>query len=325
MNRSISRTSRTPAALALALAALLGLAVPPAPAADAAPPGALARQWRLIAWQGDFSGVGLSVISIRVADAKAVLDPLPDDIRKWSRTVSDLSFTDGVLQFRVTYDTVSDDTRTRPVREDWFEGRFDPKTPDRVWGVLGPRDAGDDDRAFRNGLLRPAELNPAPAKPETMVLRDAKTGAEWAVPDSRWAMPSVLTPGLGAVQVELNARRAELENGKPIDDDRKYSSIGQFRILEEFAAARKPNRRGFHMLRLLVRNAHLASVPPEQVEGWLGEILDYAAAYGPRYVAPLRRSLAEELDASKEADYKPLAERLRSGGAFPMPAASPGR
>lgn len=99
---------------------------------------------------------------------------------------------------------------------------------------------------------------------------------------------------------------------------------GQSRILEEFAANRKADRRGYHILCLLVRNAHLASVPAERVGGWLGEILEYAGPYGPRYVTPLRAALARELESTKEDDYKPLVEQLRSGRAF-LPTAVPKR
>ncbi|MGL6075310.1 MAG: hypothetical protein ACRC8S_14225 [Fimbriiglobus sp.] len=60
----------------------------------------------------------------------------------------------------------------------------------------------------------------------------------------------------------------------------------------------------------------------EEVSSWIGEILEYAAPYGPRYTKALRLLLAKELEDGKEEDYKPLIEKLRSDKPFtPTPAA----
>ncbi|MGL4422977.1 MAG: hypothetical protein ACRCZF_20075, partial [Gemmataceae bacterium] len=280
-------------------------------------PKELERFWRLTIWQNDFSGIGLSIVSIQIKDQKVTLAPLPEAIQKWGRSISDLEFKDNLLRFKVTYDTVSDDTKTKPLKQEWFEGRFDPKHPNRIWGVLGPKDAAEDEKGFRYGILRQAELNPVPAKPEVMILKDVKTGAEQVVEDSRWAMATVISPGLGAVQSELNTWRNELAQGKIKLQDSPDRAIGQFWALQELAADRKPNRRGYFMLRMLVRNAHIASVEPDRVRGWLNEILDYTAPYGPRFDKQLRFSIAEELKAGPQEDYQPLIEQLIAGKPFP--------
>jgi hypothetical protein len=294
------------------LGAHLNAAEPPKEASSG-----IARAWRLTIWQGEFSGIGLSLVTIQMVDGKPRLVPGSEKLKKWGRSISDLEFTDNVLRFKVTYDTSVDDTKTLPLKQEWFEGRFDPKNPNRIWGVLGPKDSAEDVKSFRYELLRPAELNPVPDQPEMMTLTDSRTGEKREVEDFRWSMASVQSPGLGAVIVQLNDLRAELAKGSWSSIEREFFAFGQYQILVELAANRKKDRRGFYMLCSLVRNAHLANMPPERVRGWLSEILEYAEAYGPRYSKVLRGSIAEELETGKRADYRPVIEELRSGKPFP--------
>jgi hypothetical protein len=277
-------------------------------------PSGLARQWRFIAWDNEFTGIGLKLFTLAIQDEKVVLLPPKDALEKRNRTVSDVEYADGILRFKLTYDAEPDRwVKDQPLRIEWFEGRYDPKFPDRLWGVLGPKDPSKDDAAYSR--LRAAELNSAPLQPEKMVLKDLKTGQEYIREDFRWEMPNVMSPGLGAVDLQLNDLRRKLEKG-PLSDNERMTAVGQFWALKELAANRKPNRRGYFMLHSLVRHAHLASVHPEEVSGWLGEILDYAAPYGPRFMKPLRLSLAKELEDGREEDYKPLIEKLRSDKPF---------
>ncbi len=272
------------------------LALGQTPAIDVVPE-EIAKKWRLTVVNAEASVDGLGVVELKIADGKVRLAPGDDRERKWGYAVSELEFSDSILRFKIDFRQPQRDTS-----RDWFEGRFDPKFPDRIWGVIGAREPEDDDKSLSAGV-RPAELNAAPSD---------------GLGDLDWAMQRVLSPGIAGLNRRLNKARRELPLATmEISDDRRLDAYIDAQILAEFAASASPGRRKYILQCMQVRSAEAAKASPELVESWLTDLLEYATLYGPRYVKQLRGELANALSDHKNEDYETLVKRLRSEDSFP--------
>jgi RNA polymerase sigma factor (sigma-70 family) len=276
----------------------------------------LAREWRLIHWANDTQADASAVFSLAVEDGKVLSKP---KTQKWGRTVSDIEYTDGVLRFKVTYDAKSDNLKANPLHTEWFEGRFHPKNRDRICGVFGSKDPSKDGDIY--GTLRAAELDLNSDVPKDPLQYH------------QWAMPRATSQGINGLQYELSHSWIKMRQGKEeLTADEVSSAVRHYMILEELASHRKADRRGFVMLCMLVSNAKWGdaignerrvadaewghATPKERVENWIVEILQFADAYGPRYMKQLRMRLALDLENQKENEYKSIIKRLRADGDF---------
>jgi hypothetical protein len=264
------------------------------PAKDTPPPKEIAKKWRLTVINAEASVDGVGVLELEVKDGKVRLAPGVEKEKKWGYSFSNLEYADGVLRFDIDFRRPKDGP-------DWFEGRFDPKFPDRLWGVIGSKDPKDEAKRSPSGV-RPAELNAAPQD---------------ALGDRSWAMQRVLSPGVAYLSYRLNKAQQLPLAAMDIADDRRLDAYYDTQILAEFAATAKPGRRKFVLQCMQVRSAEVAKAPPEFVESWLSEVLDYAAPYGPRYLTQLRGEFTDALSAHKNEDYDALVKRLRKGDSFP--------
>jgi hypothetical protein len=262
------------------------------PSKETPPPQEIAKKWRLTVINAEASVDGVGVLELEIKDGKVRLTPGDERERKWGYAVSELDFVDGNLRFKIDF------RRPKEAPEDWFEGRFDPKSPDRIWGVIGAKDPKDD---AKRGGVRPAELNAAPKD---------------ALGDLNWSMQRILMPGVAGLNTRLRRAQQLPLATMEMTDERRLDAYIDTQILAEFAAAAKPGRRKFVLQCMQIRSAEAAKATPEFVEGWLSEALDYAAPYGPRYLAQLRGELADALSAHKSEDYDPLIKRLRAGDNF---------